>query len=101
MRVCITAMFVSLFLGSFANAGGIASVFCDKRTASGIHMNCGGMVAAHRTLPFGTRLHVCGPRACGVVTIIDRGPFIKGRTLDLSPGAARVLGVNGLGRVSF
>lgn len=96
-----TTVLAVLLASTAVHAGGIASVFCDRVTASGHGMNCGAMVAAHRTLPLGSRLHVCGPRACGIVTIVDRGPYVRGRVLDLSPGAARTLGVNGLGHVSF
>jgi rare lipoprotein A len=53
----------------------------------------GGLTAAHRTLPFGTRVRVTDPktRRTVTVTINDRGPFGKRRVLDLSPSAARAL----------
>ncbi len=59
------------------------------------------MTAAHRTLPFGTRLRVTHGDHSVVVTINDRGPFIRGRVLDLSTGAARAIGLTsaGVGRV--
>jgi len=59
------------------------------------------MVAAHRTLPFGTKVSVKNPRngRTVVVTIVDRGPFIKGRIIDLSRGAASALGFSGLQKV--
>jgi rare lipoprotein A len=61
------------------------------------------MTAAHRTLPFGTRIRVSDPKTqrSVIVTINDRGPFVRGRVLDLSLGAARALGLEsrGLGRV--
>jgi rare lipoprotein A len=63
-----------------------------NRTASGERFNPNGLTAAHRTLPFGTRLRVCY-RGCVVVRISDRGPFIRGRSLDLSKGAARAIGM--------
>jgi rare lipoprotein A len=58
-----------------------------------------GLTAAHRWLPFGTRVRVSDPRTgrSVVVTINDRGPFIQGRVLDLSLGAARALGIQGRG----
>jgi rare lipoprotein A len=65
-----------------------------SRTASGERMNPSALTAAHRSLPFGTRLKVTN-RNNGrtvVVRINDRGPFIKGRVLDLSRGAASQLG---------
>ncbi len=65
------------------------------RTASGERFNPNGYTAASRTLPFGTRLHVTNP-ATGrsvIVRINDRGPFIRGRGLDLARGAAVALGM--------
>jgi rare lipoprotein A len=82
---------------------GLASVYSDGRTASGEHMNPGAMTAAHRTLPFGTMVTVVNSRNGRSVTvrINDRGPFVHGRVIDLSPAAARVIGVDGLARVSL
>lgn len=63
-------------------------------TASGERMNPAAMTAAHRTLPFGSRVRVTNLRNGRTVTvrINDRGPFIKGRVIDLSKAAARKLG---------
>lgn len=73
-------------------------------TASGARYNPDGLTAAHRTLPFGTRVRVThmGSGRTVNVTINDRGPFISGRAIDLSRGAARVIGMigSGLARVS-
>jgi rare lipoprotein A len=82
---------------------GLASVYSDGRTASGEHMNPGAMTAAHRTLPFGTMVTVVNNRNGRSVTvrINDRGPFVHGRVIDLSPAAARVIGVDGLAPVSL
>lgn len=73
-----------------------------NKTANGERFNPQGMTAAHRTLPFGTRLRVCF-RGCAVVRISDRGPFVRGRSLDLSAGAARAIGLTrrGVGKVSM
>ena len=68
-----------------------------SRTASGQHFNQNAMTAAHRSLPFGTKLRVTHRGQSVVVTINDRGPFIKGRVLDLSTGAARAVGLTGAG----
>jgi rare lipoprotein A len=79
--------------GSFA---GRASYYAHPgRTASGGRFNPHGLTAAHRSLPFGTKLRVSDPRSgrSVVVTVNDRGPFTGGRVLDLSLGAARVLGM--------
>ena len=61
----------------------------------------GGMTAAHKSLPFGTRVRVRN-RNNGrtvTVTINDRGPFVKGRCIDLSPAAREALGIDGLAPV--
>jgi hypothetical protein len=74
--------------GPFEGSG-IASVYSDEHTASGEHMNSGAMTAAHRTLPFGTRVTVVNHRngRSAVVRINDRGPFVRGQVIDLSPAA--------------
>lgn len=65
------------------------------RTASGEHFNPNGYTAASRTLPFGTRLRVTDPKTgrSVVVRVNDRGPYVRGRSLDLARGAARALGI--------
>ncbi len=75
--------------------------FHGHLTSSGSRYNQHGLTAAHKTLPFGTRLRVCFQR-CAVVTVNDRGPYIYGRGLDLSKGAADAIGLtaSGVGRVS-
>jgi rare lipoprotein A len=72
------------------------------RTASGERMNPAAMTAAHRSLPFGTRITVTNRRNGRVVTvrINDRGPYARGRVLDLSRAAARRLGFVGSGHTS-
>jgi len=83
---------------------GMASFYGNEagsRTASGQRFNQGAMTAAHRSLPFGTKLRVTHGSRSVVVTINDRGPFIRGRVLDLSKGAASAIGLTsrGVGRV--
>jgi rare lipoprotein A len=72
-----------------------------KRTASGQPFNPRGLTAAHRTLPFGTRLTVSNPRTgkSVIVVVNDRGPFVSGISLDLSLGAAQAIGMRGTGAV--
>jgi rare lipoprotein A len=74
-------------------------------TANGERYNPGGLTAAHRTLPFGTRVRVTSPNTgrSVVVRINDRGPFIGGRIIDLSVGAARAIGLtsSGVGTVQM
>jgi rare lipoprotein A len=74
--------------------------FHGNLTASGERYNQNGLTAAHKTLPFGTRLRVCFLR-CAVVRVTDRGPYIHGRGIDLSKGAADAIGLtaSGVGRV--
>ena len=91
--------------GSGRSFSGMASYYGNEsgsRTASGQRMNAGAMTAAHRSLPFGTRLRVTHGGRSVVVTINDRGPFVRGRVLDLSTGAARAIGLTsaGVGRVT-
>ena len=64
-----------------------------KKTASGERFNKDAMVCAHRTLPFGTRVKVTNKKngRSVVVRVIDRGPFGRGKVIDLSPAAARQL----------
>ena len=72
-----------------------------RHTASGAPFNPDGMTAAHRTLPFGTRLTVMNPRTGQSVSVVinDRGPFVQGVSLDLSRGAAQAIGMHGTGAV--
>jgi len=75
--------------------------FAGHRTASGEKFNPGAMTAAHRTLPFGTRVRVTnsGNGRSMIVRINDRGPLVKGRVIDLSSGAARAIGMGSTGNV--
>jgi rare lipoprotein A len=86
--------------GSRGSFSGMASYYGNEsgsKTASGQHFNQNAMTAAHRTLPFGTKLRVTHGDRSVVVTINDRGPFVRGRVLDLSTGAARAIGLTGAG----
>ena len=83
--------------------GGMASWygpgFHGRRTANGERYNQNGYTAAHKSLPFGTRVKVTNVRTgqSVMVRINDRGPFIRGRVIDLSAGAARAIGVHSSG----
>jgi rare lipoprotein A len=81
---------------------GIASIYSGGRTANGERCVASGMTAAHRTLPFGTRVLVTNRRTgrSVVVRINDRGPFVRGRIIDVTPAAARALGFSGLAPVT-
>lgn len=69
--------------------------FRGRRTASGERFDPDGLTAAHRTLPFGTRLRVTNERtgASVIVRVTDRGPHHRSRIIDLSKGAARRIGM--------
>lgn len=73
----------------------------DCRTANGERFTGNDMTAAHRTLPFGTKLRVTYQGNSVVVRVNDRGPYIKGRSLDVSRAAAQRIGMirAGVGRV--
>ncbi|MBR1125465.1 septal ring lytic transglycosylase RlpA family protein [Bradyrhizobium lablabi] len=91
--------------GGGRSFSGVASFYGNEsgsKTASGQRFNENAMTAAHRSLPFGTKLRVTHKGRSVVVTINDRGPFIKGRVLDLSTGAARAVGLtsSGVGHVT-
>jgi len=82
---------------------GVASMYGNEsgnKTASGQRFNENAMTCAHRSLPFGTKLRVSHGGRSIVVTVNDRGPFIRGRVIDLSKGAARALGISGLGQIT-
>jgi rare lipoprotein A len=84
---------------------GMASFYGNEsgsKTASGQRFNQSAMTCAHRSLPFGTKLRVTHGGQSVVVTVNDRGPFVRGRVLDLSTGAARAIGLTsaGVGRVT-
>lgn len=110
MTMPITLAAVGLSAIALASlAAGPAAAQCGKaswyalhsKTASGERMQPYALTAAHRTLPFGTRIRVSNQRTgkSVVVRINDRGPFIRGRFLDLSKGAARSIGMGGVGSV--
>ena len=105
-----TLMLASTLVASFilhppaAQAqSGIASVYSGGQTANGERAVASGLTAAHRTLPFGTLVRVTCRRTgrSVVVRINDRGPFVAGRVIDVTPAAARALGFSGLAPVTL
>lgn len=85
-----------------SSQSGMASYYgfeAGSQTASGQRFNPSAMTAAHRTLPFGTKVRVTNKRngKSVIVTINDRGPFIRGRIIDLSTAAAGVIGMRSSG----
>ncbi len=106
--VLLAAITAALWLGlgeGSAEQSGIAAVYSYRggRTSSGEHSDPRGLTAAHRSLPFGTKVLVTHRRNGRnvVVRINDRGPFTRGRIIDLTPAAASQLGFSGLAPVSL
>ena len=112
LKIIIRLLLVSTWFGGTAFAGSAegtcpgASMNATQyssagSTASGQAFRPDDLTAAHRSLPFGTRVRVSNPRtgASVVVIINDRGPFTPGRDIDLSREAARAIGLTDVGRV--
>jgi rare lipoprotein A len=86
--------------GSGQSFSGMASFYGNEsgsKTASGQRFNQNALTCAHRSLPFGTKLRVTHGDRSVIVTVNDRGPFVRGRVLDLSTAAARAVGITGAG----
>jgi rare lipoprotein A len=102
--ICGVAVMLACSSAAMAESG-IASVYAyaGGKTASGEHANPGGLTAAHRTLAFGTQVRVTNLSNGRSITvrINDRGPYARGRVIDLTPAGARVLGFAGLARVKL
>jgi rare lipoprotein A len=104
-RIFVGAALMLFWLLGTAHAE-MASVYggrdghCGTRTANGERVNCAAMTAAHRRLPFGTRVRVCHS-GCVTVRINDRGPWVRGRDIDLSPAAAQAIGLDSIGHVTI
>src|SRR6187402_1547801 len=109
---CLSLLASSVAFSSSSVAGsatGIASVYANgdghawSKTANGERVNPSALTAAHKTLPFGTRVLVSNKQngKSTVVRISDRGPFIRGRIIDLTPAGARAIGMSGLAPVTL
>ncbi len=106
IALVVSVLWASSAASLAADAGsGLASVYgyAGEKTASGEVARPGGLTAAHRTLPFGTKVRVVNKRngRSVVVRINDRGPFIKGRVIDVTPRVASLLGFSGLAPVAL
>jgi rare lipoprotein A len=108
VTVAMLALQISPFLltGASADQSGVASVYANESgvgTASGQRLNPGALTAAHRSLSFGTKVRVTNKNngRSVIVTINDRGPFVRGRVIDVTPAAARALGFSGLTQVTL
>jgi rare lipoprotein A len=100
MGILIAAMSFSSSVMA-ATETGIASVYSGEQTANGEYAHASALTAAHRTLPFGTMVEVTNIQTgrSVVVRINDRGPYIRGRVIDLTPAGARAIGSSGLAPV--
>ncbi len=102
MGILIATISFSSSLAAAAQTG-IASVYSGEPTANGEYAHASALTAAHRTLPFGTMVKVTNTETdrSVVVRINDRGPYIRGRIIDLTPAGARAIGSSGLAPVSL
>jgi rare lipoprotein A len=102
MKICGVAALIAGSTSAMAESG-IASVYVHSgsKTASGERANPAGLTAAHRTLAFGTHVRVTNRRNGRSITvrINDRGPFVRGRVIDITPTGALSLGFSGLAPV--
>jgi rare lipoprotein A len=104
-KLLLASLLSTIVITAGAANAEVASIYggsdglCGSRTANGERVDCSAMTAAHRTLPFGSRVTVCHS-GCVVVRINDRGPFVPGRHIDLTPAAARAIGLIEVGHVS-
>jgi rare lipoprotein A len=109
MRSLIATLMLCLLPVSLRAEDCIASVYAigdssqsGTKTASGIPLNDDALTAAHKSLPFGTRVQVTNKKngSSVIVTITDRGPYVKGRCIDVTKAGARVLGLKGIAPVT-
>ena len=109
MRRLFAALVLCLVNFSVRGEECVASVYAvgdssqrGTTTASGIPLDDKAMTAAHKSLPFGSTVRVTNKKTgqAVTVTIIDRGPYVKGRCIDLTTASARALGFAGLAPVN-
>jgi rare lipoprotein A len=104
-NLVLVSAFVASVIGLPMTASaqsGIASIYSGGRTANGERATASGLTAAHRSLPFGTMVRITNQHTgrSVVVRINDRGPFVRGRIIDVTPTAAHALGFSGLAHVT-
>lgn len=104
VALCGVMMLIALTPAANAQTG-VASIYAysGAKTANGERASPHGLTAAHRTLPFGAKVRVTNLRngRSAVVRINDRGPFVRGRVIDVTPAAAHALGFSGLAPVKL
>lgn len=97
--VLVWMCFDALWPASAAERG-VASVYTDTRTACGPRFDRRAFTAAHRTLPCGTRVKIVTNQGRSVIVrITDRGPWVRGRIIDVTPAVAHALAIDGLATV--
>ena len=101
IALALTVATPATSFASNATASWYGPGFHGRKTASGERFNQHAMTAAHKTLPFGTLVRVTHKGRSVIVRINDRGPFVRGRTIDLSRAAAHRIGCKGVCRVSM
>jgi rare lipoprotein A len=103
IKIAIAFMLLLTLMGISHAQQGVASVYSGERTANGEWANAARLTAAHKTLPFGTLVKVTHRRTgkSVVVRINDRGPYVRGRVIDLTPAAAQAIGSDGLAHVEL
>ena len=109
MRSFAATLFLCLLADPARSEDCVASVYSvgdgsqvGTKTASGVPLNDGALTAAHKSLPFGSKVKVTNKQNGNSVTmtITDRGPYVKGRCIDVTKAGARALGFAGLTIVS-
>lgn len=111
MKLLTTSLVAGFLLATTNIAGATVASWYDcatpgqcsksKRTANGEKFNPNALTAAHKSLPFGTKVRVTHKGKSVIVRINDRGPFVKGRHIDLSRAAARKIGCKSVCKVSI
>ena len=99
----LVGMFTSSSQVLAATETGIASVYSGEKTANGEYAHASALTAAQKSLPFGTKVRVTNLHngRSVIVRINDRGPYISGRIIDLTPAGARAIGSAGLAQVEL
>jgi len=108
-RVLAQASAIVVALATFPSTvwaeSGIASFYPHsyqgRRTANGERFNPQAMTCAHKRHPFGSMLRVSTGQRTITCRVTDRGPFVRGRVIDITPAGARALGISGLGKVTI
>ena len=98
---CLAVSQATCGQAAVASVYGGSDGLCGHRVAGGGRLDCNALTAAHRSLPFGTHVRVTHAGRSAVVHINDRGPFVRGREIDLSPAAARAVACPGVCNVQL